>query len=59
MYWSKSDPSVTPDTYQKMNMKLITKLTKELKAMKYKGSVVLCGYGEPMSTKIFMKFLEN
>tara|TARA_A100001015_G_scaffold319466_1_gene442425 strand:- start:5843 stop:6745 length:903 start_codon:yes stop_codon:yes gene_type:complete len=51
IFCPKSDPSVAPDTYQKMNMKLISKLTKELKAMKYKGSVVLCGYGEPMLHK--------
>ena len=42
---------MAPDTYQKMNMKLIEKLTKELKEINYKGSVVLCGYGEPMLHK--------
>ena len=36
---------------KKMNMKLIEKLTKELKEINYKGSVVLCGYGEPMLHK--------
>ena len=51
IFCPKSDPSVAPDTFQKMNMKLISKLTKELKEMKYKGSVVLCGYGEPMLHK--------
>ena len=39
------------DTYQKMQMNLINKLTDELKEIKYKGSVVLCGYGEPMLHK--------
>ncbi len=47
----KSDPKVAPNTYQKMNMTLINKLTKELKDLNYKGSVVLCGYGEPMLHK--------
>ena len=51
VFCPKSDPSVAPDTYQKMNMKLIEKLTKELKEINYKGSVVLCGYGEPMLHK--------
>ena len=47
----KSDPKVAPNTYQKMNMVLIDKLAKDLKRMKFKGSVVLCGYGEPMLHK--------
>tara|TARA_E500000178_G_scaffold351365_1_gene412293 strand:- start:387 stop:1292 length:906 start_codon:yes stop_codon:yes gene_type:complete len=47
----KSDPKVAPNTYQKMNMSLINKLTNELKNLNYKGSVVLCGYGEPMLHK--------
>ena len=47
----KSDPKVAPDTYQKMQMNLIDKLTEELKEINYKGSVVLCGYGEPMLHK--------
>lgn len=51
VFCPKSDPSVAPDTYQKMNMGLIEKLTKELKEINYKGSVVLCGYGEPLLHK--------
>ena len=47
----KSDPKIAPDTYQKMSMLLINKLTQNLKEIKYKGSVVLCGYGEPMLHK--------
>ena len=46
VFCPKSDPSVAPDTHQKMNMRLIDKLSKELKRINYKGSVVLCGYGE-------------
>tara|TARA_B110000967_G_C18814261_1_gene525270 strand:- start:325 stop:1227 length:903 start_codon:yes stop_codon:yes gene_type:complete len=51
VFCPKSDPSVAPDTYQKMNMRLIEKFTGELKKINYKGSVVLCGYGEPMLHK--------
>ena len=47
----KSDPKVAPDTYQKMNMVLINKLSNDLKKINYKGSVTLCGYGEPMLHK--------
>tara|TARA_Y100000816_G_C26091808_1_gene577120 strand:- start:1223 stop:2140 length:918 start_codon:yes stop_codon:yes gene_type:complete len=47
----KSDPKIAPDTYQKMNMTLINKLSEDLKKIKYKGSVTLCGYGEPMLHK--------
>ena len=47
----KSDPKIAPDTYQRMQMNLINKLTEELKEIGYKGSVVLCGYGEPMLHK--------
>ncbi|MDC1153795.1 MarR family EPS-associated transcriptional regulator [Candidatus Pelagibacter sp.] len=47
----KSDPKVAPNTYQRMQMNLIDKLARELKEIKYKGSVVLCGYGEPMLHK--------
>ena len=47
----KSDPKVAPNTFQKMQMNLVSKLTEELKEINYKGSVVLCGYGEPMLHK--------
>ena len=47
----KSDPKIAPDTYQRMSMKLIDKLTDELIEIDYKGSVTLCGYGEPMLHK--------
>ena len=51
VFCPKSDPTVAPDTYQKMNMRLIEKFSEELKKINYKGSVVLCGYGEPMLHK--------
>ena len=47
----KSDTKIAPDTYQRMQLSLIDKLCRELKEIKYKGSVVLCGYGEPLLHK--------
>ena len=47
----KSDPKVAPDTYQKMSRLLIDKLTLELKSIKYRGAIALCGYGEPLLHK--------
>lgn len=47
----KSDDKVAPDTYQKMSKKLIDKLHNDLKTMNYKGSLALCGYGEPLLHK--------
>ena len=44
----KSDNSVAPNTYQKMSRVLIDKLTSELKKIKYRGAIALCGYGEPL-----------
>lgn len=44
----KSNSSIAPNTYQKMSRVLINKLTNELKKIKFKGSVALCGYGEPL-----------
>jgi radical SAM protein with 4Fe4S-binding SPASM domain len=47
----KSDDNLAPDTYQKMSKKLIDKLHDDLKKMKYRGSIALCGYGEPLLHK--------
>ena len=47
----KVDPKIAPDTYQRMSLSLIDKLCNELREIEYKGSVVLCGYGEPMLHK--------
>ena len=48
IFCPKSDLKIAPNTYQKMNMVLINKLTDNLKKIGFKGSVTLCGYGEPM-----------
>jgi radical SAM protein with 4Fe4S-binding SPASM domain len=47
----KSDDKIAPDTYQKMSKKLIDKLHDDLITMNYKGSIALCGYGEPLLHK--------
>lgn len=51
IFCPKSNSSIAPDTYQQMEMTLIKKLTKDLALMKFKGSVTLCGYGEPLLHK--------
>jgi len=47
----KSDSTIAPDTYQKMSRSLIDKLSKDLKKIGYRGSIALCGYGEPLLHK--------
>jgi len=47
----KSDEKVAPDTYNQMNRVLIDKLVLDLQNIKYRGSVALCGYGEPLLHK--------
>ncbi len=47
----KSDELVAPDTFQSMTRSLIDKIHDELKNMKFKGAIALCGYGEPMLHK--------
>ena len=50
MFFFQSDPSIAPDTFQQMELNLI-KNSVDLKKIKFQGSVVLCGYGEPMLHK--------
>ena len=52
----KADPKIAPNTYQKMTMSLVEKLTNDLKKINYQGSVTLCGYGEPMLHKEVFQF---
>lgn len=47
----KSDDKIAPDTHQKMSIKLIDKIYQDLKKINYKGSITLCGYGEPLLHK--------
>ena len=55
----KSDPTVAPDTYQKMSRVLIEKLASELKKIKYRGAIALCGYGEPLLHKDLLYITER
>lgn len=47
----KSDDKIAPDTYNQMSRLLIDKLAQDLKNIKYRGSIALCGYGEPLLHK--------
>ena len=51
----KSDDSIAPNTYQKMQMVLINKLIEDLKKINFEGAFCLCGYGEPMLHKEYLK----
>ena len=47
----KSNPSIAPNTHQKMENVLIDKLCSDLKEINFEGSFCLCGYGEPLLHK--------
>ena len=51
VFCPKSDPKLAPDTYFKMDLKLIEKLSKELVELGFKGTVAFAGYGEPLLAK--------
>ncbi len=47
----KSDDKVAPDTFQKMNRKIIDEIHDQLLEIHYDGTISLCGYGEPLLHK--------
>ena len=51
VFCPKSDPKIAPDTFKTMDNKYIEKLSKELKEINYKGTIVFAGYGEPLLDK--------
>lgn len=55
VFCPKSDPQIAPDTFKTMGDKSIEKLSKELKQIDYKGTVVFAGYGEPLLDKNIFK----
>ncbi len=55
----KSDDSVAPDTFNKMERVLIDKLTSDLIKMNYSGTIALCGYGEPLLHKDILYITEK
>lgn len=44
----KSNKKIAPDTFQKMNRKIIDEIHNQLLEIKFEGTISLCGYGEPM-----------
>ncbi|MEK0419578.1 MAG: hypothetical protein RIQ65_271 [Pseudomonadota bacterium] len=55
----KSDISIAPDTYQKMELSLIDKLVDDLKKINFEGAFCLCGYGEPMLHKNLIEIVNK
>ena len=47
----KVDDKVAPDTFQKMNRKIIDEIHDQLLEIHYVGKIALCGYGEPLLHK--------
>jgi radical SAM protein with 4Fe4S-binding SPASM domain len=44
----KSDSSIAPNTYNKMEFTLIDKMIEDLQEINFDGSFTFCGYGEPL-----------
>ena len=55
----KVDPSIAPNTYQKMEDVLIDKLCADLKQIGFEGAFCLCGYGEPLLHKDHIKIINK
>ena len=51
VFCPKSNDMIAPNTHQQMENPLIEKLVNDLKEINFKGSINLCGYGEPMLHK--------
>jgi radical SAM protein with 4Fe4S-binding SPASM domain len=47
----KSNSEIAPDTFQKMSRKIIDSIYDQLCEIKFKGTISLCGYGEPLLHK--------
>ena len=55
----KSNESIAPDTYNKIDMNLIKKLKKELKIINFTGTIVFAGYGEPLLAKNIFEMISE
>ncbi len=51
IFCPKSDPNVAPDTHQLMTRAIIDKIHDQLIEINFKGTLSLCGYGEPLLHK--------
>ena len=55
----KFDEKIAPNTYNKMEFDLIDKLVLDLIDINYEGAFCLCGYGEPMLHKDYLKIVNK
>jgi len=55
----KSDDTIAPDTHQKMEDALISKLCSDLKEINFEGAFCLCGYGEPLLHKDHLSIINK
>ena len=55
----KFDENIAPNTYNKMEFSLIDKLCSDLKEINFEGAFCLCGYGEPLLHKDYIKIINK
>jgi uncharacterized Fe-S cluster-containing radical SAM superfamily enzyme len=48
VFCPRIDPAFYPNQNLNMSMELVDKIMTELTELRYKGTIVLCGYGEPL-----------
>ena len=55
----KFDENIAPNTYNKMEFSLIDKLCNDLKKINFEGAFCLCGYGEPLLHRDYIKIINK
>ena len=58
VFCPKSDPNIAPDTFKTLDLNLVKKLDKELKEIKFDGTIVFAGYGEPLLNKNIYEMID-